>query len=138
MMVHVTWRVKEPDPAKREAKGVYNPRNCPVSVRAGDGTPLGRCDHYLVSRGNTCPVHGDVSDQEWLKVKRVNLSAAQRVLLREAKEAHREGKTLYVENRRKRTVDVLVRERLLRIEHQDGWSTWVTPIEPGGSDEDTR
>jgi hypothetical protein len=126
----VTYHVREPDSAKRVEMGVFSPRNCPVGMKAGDGTPLGRCDHWLGDSGNTCPVHGDVSDQEWILVKRVKLTTPQAILLEEAREAHSEGKTVYVENRRGRTVDVLVREKLLKIVHRDQWSTWVKPIEP--------
>lgn len=126
----VTYRIREPDAAKRAARGVFSPRNCPKATYTGDGVPLGRCDHWLGEDGNTCPVHGDVSGEEWMLIKTVRLTAPQMVLLREVQEAEREGKTLHVENRRRRTVDVLVREKLLKIVHQDGWSTWIETVKP--------
>ena len=34
--------------------------NCPINEQTADGTPVGRCWHYLED-GKICPRHGDVS-----------------------------------------------------------------------------
>jgi len=64
------FNVVEPNPAKRKEIGVFQPRNCPIGERSGDGTPLGPCWHWLGDDGNTCPIHGDVSKETWIAFKR--------------------------------------------------------------------
>ena len=64
-----TERVVCSDPEKRRELGVYSPLNCPKATYTGDGTPVGRCWYWLGPDGNTCPVHGDVSQESWLIVR---------------------------------------------------------------------
>lgn len=66
--VHIVGLAKSPDPEVRRRLGVIFSRNCPETVRSGDGLPLGSCMYYLGDDGNTCPVHGDVSGSLWSSI----------------------------------------------------------------------
>lgn len=75
MMVNRPVRISNPDPDVRREMGADLPRNCPVRERTADGDPAGRCCFWLGEDGNTCPRHGDVSNESWLAFPRKDSAA---------------------------------------------------------------
>lgn len=63
-------KIIEADPDSRRELGADFPRNCPVRETTADGDSVGRCWFWLGDDGNTCPRHGDVSEQPWPKINR--------------------------------------------------------------------